>query len=197
MENSNQPKVDWYRRRADGLIRQSRAFELSLNSANAIDTMAEASDDVLRSLGHAKFYERNALLEMLHHGNDELWRLIAKTSLDIPDLRQGFSFMKKAIKHGDDRFESFDRLLFTLEKITETYSGKDRLAPSQRNLLEQLVRESGELLTESYSQEDIYLGVLTHRSKTDTRQLNSPCGSSLTTRTARELAHRPSTQIQS
>lgn len=145
LENPSQPKSHWFRERGSARIRQSQGFEQSLNIGDATDTMADASEDFANALGDAAPHEQSAIYELLYYANDEVWRLISQTSLDIPELRHGFNTVKKAIRHKDIRFENFDRILLVLEKVYAIYSEKDGLVESQRNFMDQLLRESEQL----------------------------------------------------
>ncbi len=147
IQNDSFYAAEWYRKRADAYIRLSKAHEQSLNADAALDEMVNASTDLFKTLSITKQYERVPLLELLHQVNDEVWRILNLDIENVPATRKAFDLIRHFVKQGDERLANFERILLLVEKVRDFYSQRDKLRDSHQNQAEQIVRQTGELLS--------------------------------------------------
>lgn len=140
------PHSTWLRRRADAYARLSLAMQQSFNNDAAITNTRSCLTDISEAMNQSGILEKTELNELLFQASDELWEMMSSASEDIVGIRNLFQAIKFCISLGDSRLTALQRLVHTAERAYQKILRYDHITRAQTNLLQQTVRETGELL---------------------------------------------------
>ena len=145
IENIIYPKAEWCKRRADAYIKLSKAHENALSYDASLDEMENAASDLYSAINQTTHFEKFPLKELLCQVHDHIWKLSNIRINNIPDIKFTFEYVKKFFKRADNREENFSRLLNIVNRLYQEYSDLKKINQKQRNLIEQIIRESEEI----------------------------------------------------
>lgn len=144
-------KIEWLQRRADALLEQSRAYRRTINYDLALEQVNKAAGDISEALSISSHLQKPALLEKLYRIDDEIWPLADNASYElrgIPSIKSLFDTAHSMIKLGDYRQVNFERLYSAISDVYSPVAKSKKVTKGQMNVLQEMLRKSGELLSE-------------------------------------------------
>jgi NB-ARC domain len=138
-------RVDWYRRKVSGLLRLAQAKKGTSVDA-VVDDLNQAAEDVRQALALSRGEKHDALQNLLLNIYDHTYDAAHATRPNIPDLKFLFDILVKNSDRGDSRFINALRLNDVIERIVPLLPPPNRMSVSQRNLLDQMLREGEPVL---------------------------------------------------
>lgn len=145
-------QAEWFLKRAEAYIQLARNHKSQQNEEAAIDELVNAAQDYVSVLKSAHTIAANAYRGYLFQVHDEIWEILSSRSRDFGQWRVAFGRVKECVLRGDYRTSMFEHLLDVLSNIVQDVDPKmRRVSTGQRNLIQQLARETGDLLDKSAS----------------------------------------------
>jgi len=136
----------WLKRRAEAYAHLSLVMRQSFNIDAAINNMRSCLTDLSKAMDRAGILEKTELNELFFQASDDLWEMLSSVSNDLVGIRDLFQAVKLCIGRGDSRPIALQRLVHTTERAHREVLRSDRITRAQSNLLQQIVRETGEML---------------------------------------------------
>jgi hypothetical protein len=114
LNQKNNSKSGWFKRRADAYLELSRSLDKVLNTDAAIDNRKKAAADIGKAMQEANYLQKPLLDELLCKLNDEIWNKYEKSMFpDISNFRDLHEVARNFVIIGDERSINFKRLLET------------------------------------------------------------------------------------
>ena len=159
LDNDTSSEGEWLEKRADAYVVMSESYERIIDYSSALDSMKKAAEDISTAIPLSNKFGKEPLYEKLFRVNDELWRLVRRSSEGMWVSIQSYgshqlqalielrNIAEFSIRLGDHRPVNFDHQFSAIDEACGNVSQLNKVSSKQIQMLKTMSNKSQKVIS--------------------------------------------------